>query len=560
MSDPNMQNLPRVDPSNADALENLIRNMIVASPGHILYARDFCVDPKSLILKADLTWCQAVEIQAGDNLIGFDEDFSKHIKVGKGNRLHNAFRPASVRATRIISREKVRVVTDCGESVVAANHPFLARQFKGRRRWVNAVDLTSGDHLMFLNEPWETDHSREGGYLAGFLDGEGYVHRTNVGFGQNQGATLNHVLATFEAKGFRLTQHGRKTNKNFQYACVSGVGHQLKLLGSIRPTRLLPKAESMWNGRCISGKCSRQAKVLRVEPLGVGDVIAIETSTATFISDGFFSHNSGIEAKIVGYEALYPEYIRLCNLDVHSFYTAWALSQVKPGAIPVNDLPQLSWDDDKLRARLKEIKKDFGRERNNLYKHLVHGANFMQGAKGATDTILRMTGQIVPVSTVSRVMSIYFELFPKIRKWHTLLLAQANRDGFLRNPFGYVHRFHSVYTWEKIGNEWQKEPGPSANQVIAFLPQSTAAGIIKEAMLRLWDHHYDAVAQYLRLLVHDELFFEVPLDHLEVVDRICRLEMEKPILQMKMPADWNMGEYFMVSTEAKQGECWGNLS
>ena len=268
---------------------------------------------------------------------------------------------------------------------------------------------------------------------------------------------------------------------------------------------------------------------------------------------------SGIEAKIVGYEALYPEYIRLCNLDVHSFYTAWALSQVKPGAIPVNDLPQLSWDDAKLGARLKEIKKDFGRERNNLYKHLVHGANFMQGAKGATDTILRMTGQIIPVSTVSRVMSIYFELFPKIRKWHTLLLAQANRDGFLRNPFGYVHRFHSVYTWEKIGNEWQKEPGPSANQVIAFLPQSTAAGIIKEAMLRLWDHHYDEVAQYLRLLVHDELFFEVPLDQLDVVDRICRLEMEKPILQMKMPEDWGMGEYFMVSTEAKQGACWGSM-
>lgn len=266
---------------------------------------------------------------------------------------------------------------------------------------------------------------------------------------------------------------------------------------------------------------------------------------------------SGIEAKIVGYEAMYPEYIRLCNLDVHSFYTAWGLSQIKPGAIPANDLPLLSWDDEKLGKRLKEIKKEFGKERNNLYKHLVHGANFMQGAKGAADTILKNTGQEVPVHTVSRVMKIYFDLFPKIRKWHTGLLARADKDGFLRNPFGYVHRFHSVYSWEKFGNEWQKEPGPQANAVIAFLPQSTAAGIIKESMLRLWDNHYEDAGQYLRLIIHDELFFEVPFEKLNKLDAICKLEMERPITQMKMPAEWGMGEYFIVSTEEKKGERWG---
>lgn len=267
---------------------------------------------------------------------------------------------------------------------------------------------------------------------------------------------------------------------------------------------------------------------------------------------------SGIEAKIVGYEALYPEYIRLCNLDVHSFYTAWALSQVRPGAIPTNDLPQLSWDDEKLGKRLKEIKKEFGKERNNLYKHLVHGANFMQGAKGATDTILRMTGQFVPVSTVSRVMNVYFELFPNIKKWHSKVLAQADRDGYLRNPFGYVHRFHSVYSWEKWGNEWDKKPGPQANEVVAFLPQSTAAGIIKESMLRIWDSHPD-VGQFLRLLVHDELFFECPEDQLEHVDSICKMEMEKPITQMKQPPSWGMGDHFLVTTEAKQGYIWGEM-
>lgn len=265
---------------------------------------------------------------------------------------------------------------------------------------------------------------------------------------------------------------------------------------------------------------------------------------------------SGIEAKIVGYEALYPEYIRLCNLDVHSYYTAWALSQISPGSIPTNDLPLLSWDDAKLKASLKNIKSTFGRERNELYKHLVHAANFGQKPKGATETILKQTGQIVPISKVSKVMKVYFELFPKIPKWHEKVLAQADRDGYLRNPFGYVHRFFNVYAWEKFGSEWEKSWGAQANQAIAFGPQSTAAGIIKEAMLRLWDNHYDAVAQYLRLLVHDELLFEAPDSKLDEIDRICQIEMERPITQMKQPLEWGMGEYFVVTTEPKQGPTW----
>lgn len=266
---------------------------------------------------------------------------------------------------------------------------------------------------------------------------------------------------------------------------------------------------------------------------------------------------SGIEAVLVGYFAMAPNYIRLAKMDVHSFYTAYALHQ--QGRYPANDLPLLSWDDDKLKQRLSDIKTAYGADRNNLYKHLVHGANFMQGARGATDTILRMTGREVPVKQVSDVMNIYFDLFPEIKKWHQTILVQADKDGFVRNPFGYVHRFYNALSWEMVGGKWQSAPGSDANKVIAFLPQSTAAGIIKEAMLRLFFNRYNEAGQYLRLLVHDELFFEVPETLLDDVDVVVHEEMERAIPELALPSSYKMGDSLIILTEEKKGYRWGSM-
>lgn len=275
----------------------------------------------------------------------------------------------------------------------------------------------------------------------------------------------------------------------------------------------------------------------------------------TFLARDF----SGIEAVLVGYFAGAKGYVRLSKQDVHSFYTAYALHELDPKRISANDLPQISWDDEKLFKRLAEIKKEFKEDRNSLYKHLVHGANFMQSPRGAAEKIFSETEIEYDVKLVHRVMEIYFELFPEIRIWHKTLLAQADRDGYVRNPFGYVHRFFRVFEWEKVGDQWQKAPGPDANKVIAFGPQSSAAGIIKEAMLRLYFDRFEEAGQFLRLLIHDELFTEVPIDRVHAVDAVLKEEMEKPIKCMPLPPEWGMGEYLNINTEEKIGERWGEM-
>src|SRR5207245_2472638 len=199
----------------------------------------------------------------------------------------------------------------------------------------------------------------------------------------------------------------------------------------------------------------------------------------------------------------------------------------------------------KLFARLTDLKSQLKKERNSLYKHLVHAANFMQSAKGAKEKIYNETGIEYDVATVQRVMDIYFELFPEIKRWHGLALLQAEKDGYLRNAFGYLHRFLHVFNYEKLDNgKWDKRPNPDvANKVVAFGPQSNAAAIIKLAMLALHNNHFEEAGQYLRLLVHDELFFDCPESKLDNLDKIVQTVMETPIPELKLPTSYNLGSH-----------------
>lgn len=260
---------------------------------------------------------------------------------------------------------------------------------------------------------------------------------------------------------------------------------------------------------------------------------------------------SGIEAVLTFYFAASKAGVRLALRDIHTYFTMHALYELE-GRFKSYDLPDISWSDDRLFPYLEEMKGVVKKERNNLYKHLVHAFDFMQSPKGAQEKIFSETGIDYPIKTISRIQSIYFNLFPELPRWHVAVLGEAEKDGYLRNPYDYVHRFSHVYQYKKECGEWTKKPNHDvANKVVAFKPQSTAAAIIKEAILRLYYDRFDEAGQYLRLQVHDENLFEIPREKWEGVDLIAKQEMERPLINMRLPASWGMGEYLAINTEAK---------
>ena len=63
-------------------------------------------------------------------------------------------------------------------------------------------------------------------------------------------------------------------------------------MGEIRPVRLLPKASRLWNGLAVNA-CD-VAEVTGLTRVGDQEVIAMATSTKTFVAEGLLTHNSPI--------------------------------------------------------------------------------------------------------------------------------------------------------------------------------------------------------------------------------------------------------------------------
>ncbi len=261
----------------------------------------------------------------------------------------------------------------------------------------------------------------------------------------------------------------------------------------------------------------------------------------------------GIEAVLVGYEAQSRDYIRLAKIDVHSFFTAYNLNRL--GILPYEDLPQLAWSDDDLAGSLLNIKKKFKNDRQ-VGKKVIHSANYHIGPKHMSED----TPQWFPKpKDAAIVLAFYYELFPYILKWHEQLCLQVDKSAITTNVFGHSHRFYQVLHWEKHGNDWTWAFGDDSKRLIAFHPQSNAALIGKRVGKHLYYDYQDTIAHWLRLFIHDEWLLEVPIKQADYADEILKLEMEKPIPELRLNPDWKLGDYLSIGSEGKRGTSWDKM-
>lgn len=274
---------------------------------------------------------------------------------------------------------------------------------------------------------------------------------------------------------------------------------------------------------------------------------------------------SGIEARLVGWFCGSVRYTRLAGLGVHSFLASHILG----------DPADLSWSDSDLRGHFKVIKKN--KPVYDQAKRTVHASNYMVSP---TKLVYEYPDIFPTIKEAAALQGLYFDLFPEIREWHKDLCLRV--DGTKRrasnlgegedptpwtlgvchaiNPFGYLHRFYNVLDWVKDekNNEWLWEYGEDAKRLISFLPQSTAAAILKRAVKRIW-YEYPDVADTLRLLIHDEIFGECLRRDLDRCLEVSQLVMEQPIPELPLDPSWGMGEYLTVGTEPKVGTTWASM-
>jgi recombination protein RecA len=273
-----------------------------------------CLCPGTKILCADLVWRPIEDLHVGQEIIGFDED-----SWGLGKGRTSCYRRAQVTHLGRKRLPVYEITTPYGKTLASAGHLWLTHGIGPRsvrdpqkakqgvhspqRYWCRTDKLRPGQRIASLGEPWQIETSWEAGYLAGFYDGEGCIAKQNinnsrVSCAQVLGPTAEKVTDLLEKFGFlpllTITEPPVKY-PHWQRKVVwkfPGRYQDMRFIGSIRPERLLAKADSLWEGRSTKAVHGSTVPVLAVRSLGVREVVTIETTTKTLIADGLLSHNS----------------------------------------------------------------------------------------------------------------------------------------------------------------------------------------------------------------------------------------------------------------------------
>lgn len=245
----------------------------------------FCVAPETKILTENLTWVRADEVQENDTLAGFDEQSSD------GTKRH--WKSAVVEGIRKVIKPSYKITLSDGTTIkCSSDHQWLVDDSGGRREWRKTENIKIGWKLNRVTDVWDRDKSFESGYLAGVFDGEGSLvknksNRFSLSFTQRDNIVLSKVKSELDNLGLRYGIYENKQNDCLSLQ-ITRKKDIIKFLGSIRPERLLLKFKVDFLGGFSSFS---QPTVVKKEFLGNIEVVAIQTSSKTYIAEGLASHN-----------------------------------------------------------------------------------------------------------------------------------------------------------------------------------------------------------------------------------------------------------------------------
>lgn len=282
----------------------------------IVDMRGMCVGPDTRVLTADLRWVRAGDVKVGQDLAGFEEN--------KRFGFRRRWEKATVVSARVLYRPSYRLEFESGTTIIcSAEHRWLTKSNHdggGNDMWRTTEDMQVGlHHVKRPLDPWEEPNDYNSGWLAAAWDGEGSLSflRNKCGEGW-RGAQLGFVQTTsspmLEEFKHRITElklpttfttnvmfAGHKKYKQAETLTIAAQRSWLTALGKTRPRRLLSKLDWSKVGGLPSGSDRLVSKVF----VGSTRVVALTTTTGTFIAEGLASHNSNYECRALN-ERFFP--------------------------------------------------------------------------------------------------------------------------------------------------------------------------------------------------------------------------------------------------------------
>jgi len=263
-----------------------------------------CVAPDTRVLMEDMTWKAAGTLCAGERLLAFDEENSGTARAGFRSpaRYRHWQRSTVIDAPRVVL-PSYRLTFDDGTVVIASeDHCWLTGSHctgkTGRGwRWVKTKNLaanrsTQRSWVLKAAPVVTREESWEAGWLAGLFDGEGCLNAgpgLRVGMSQNQGIVLSEVVEALARRGFSFRTDRQRKCKHI--TITGGMREQFRFLMLIRPHRLLAKFAEAVESVSLYGREHNAVGLVSKEYLGPQEVVALSTTSRTFIAEGLASHN-----------------------------------------------------------------------------------------------------------------------------------------------------------------------------------------------------------------------------------------------------------------------------
>lgn len=539
-ADPNLLAFPKHEKPGGDYGKQ-VRRCFECPDGQVWLECDYCLAPGTRVLTADLRWVPIETLCVGDSLVAIDEE----PEVVNGRRQERRLRTGVVEATgRRVRRSKVVRMSNGASLTASYEHPWLVREYPHNQtsRWVwkNTSELKVGDRIRRFADPWESETTYEAGWLAGIIDGEGSLNSIGtLAICQRPGAVLDGAIDGLLSRGYQIGMSkpslggfdGSKNDTRQVWVC--GMVDCMRIIGTLRPKRMLTGVSRLWEGRTMGrrrkGKQTPDspetyATVVSIDEDGEREVISIQTSTKTFIAEGFFTHNSQIESRVLAHESGDPVLCALFNSgrDIHA-ETAARMFGVAPDQI-------------------SGVQRFFAKKINFSIPYGTSGSGLatqlqMMGIKGWPKDVCQ-----------AHIDNWKSDLYPVAAAYIERAEREIGETGMVRDCWGMMRYLPAVWS------EDAKVAAEAKRQGVNHKIQGGAQGIMHNAIRGLRqpirDMQEQGVGVWWTLQVHDSLLFRVVEEYVEqvrdvVLDgmvRYCGLNMAVPVL-----------------VDAKTARTWGDL-
>ncbi len=399
-SRPNAQNIP------AEVMDMFTSRF----DNGVIIELDFCLAPDTRLLDGDMVWRPISDYNVGDSILGFDEHKSTH----RGRQ----FQMGTVLGKKRLIKDCIKIVTTEGAVICSKDHMWIASggPLGNITNWKRADTLKVGYKLSKVMEVWDTPRNEETSWMGGFLDGEGYIsNNSQIGVGQNydgdNGLVLEKALSIFTKYMVNADNRICKKKRCWKVR-PAGLRTGFQAVGIFQPLRLKAKLlRGLSTHTSIRSKRNRKATILEIINVGPQEVVALETTTKTFLAEGMLSHNCQLEVCVQAFLAQSDQMIEdITNgIDFHCLRLAYAI-------------------DETYGSVYKKVHEVCDKEYIKLRKEVAKPISFQKAYGAAPQTISDRHN--IPLETVKKVFDKEDRRYPEINLYYQGLIQELDTNVF----------------------------------------------------------------------------------------------------------------------------------